>query len=123
MGWPHVRFTGRLLRLSDDVAPSPRPDLFVVAVPPGVVAAARRRARLPTDAPVHTLRLAAEFEVIGEGQERAARSRRLAREEERDILRQMLAWSDRGLSLRTETDWTNGSGPDLFHENLLNHID
>lgn len=144
MKWPYVRFTGVVFTRSkvDDDTPDGipadmskwqnRPDIAIIDVPPGIVARAQKQtspatSSSPPASPPAPLASADEqwcalFELYGQSGEVAGVSQDILSELDADIDKQLVTWSDRRHSLRTETDLHNSRAPEIFHEDHLSYI-
>lgn len=130
--WPYIRFTGIVFRrmpinaeFPDGVPDALRPfqrraDYKFVDIPPGVMLRARSQSRAEVDAEI---KLCALFETYGIDAEHLEEMQRTADEADEDSLRQIRAWSDVGQSMRTETDLSNRSIPELFVEDISDLYD
>lgn len=124
--WDYTRFTNILFarhRISSDnpdgIPPSARRlqrrvDYVFVDVPPGLLLRAAKGARVDVD--VMALKLCAVFETYGIELERLQRRRRSS---ERQAQKEIGAWTDVGLSLRTETDM---GGKDIYCEDMTDFL-
>lgn len=124
--WNYTRFTNILFARHpinadnpDGVPPSARHlqrrvDYVFVDVPPGLLLRAAKGARADVD--VMAFKLCAVFETYGIKLERLQRRRRVS---ERQAQREIRAWADVGLSLRTETDV---GGKDIYCEDMTDFL-
>lgn len=92
---------------------SRRVDFEFVDVPPGIIDRATRKVGMD---PI-SMKLCAVFEMYGMD---TIKAQEREREAEKRTQREIDAWMDVGLSLRTETDV--GSG-DIYKENLMDFVE
>lgn len=95
---------------------------MLVDIPPGIIqravqrVATKARTDFSSESISQISSLCAVFEMYGISSQAAYFSQKYLAFEENDFEKQALAWSDQRLSFRTETDLTNISGPELFHD-------
>lgn len=143
MKWPYIRFTGVVFQRckvnndTPDGIPAHlsqwknKADVVIVDLPAGMVSKAlqRRAARTGrSDSQVphdkrETPSWCALFEVYGENSELAQIDQNILTNFNEDIDTQLNSWSDHRLSMRTETDLNDPTGPQVFHEDYLSYID
>lgn len=133
VGWPLVRFTGivfQRLAVTDenpDGVPDSveefrkKVDYSFVDVPPGVLSRAAQESGFSGD--TGHMHICAIFETYGVDRDEVAAAQEERRKSEEDLDKQLLAWSDVGQSMRTETDVLNVSGPELFHESFIDFLE
>lgn len=138
MNWPYIRFSGIVFKRSkidDDVADGiplqfselqRSGDTLFIDIPPGIL---QRACKQLTPQTIHQTqdwldsKWCAVFEIFGETSEMANISRKFKADFKEDLYLQLNSWSDRRLSLRTETDLSQPDGHELFHEDHLSYID
>lgn len=127
LNWPHVRFTGKILPLppvesdEENAVPEIRYPFHCITLPSGLLKRACKASKVPEE--LANRRLCAVFETYGEGDKRVQETVDEMNIFEKDIHNQLLAWSDRGHCMRTETDLTDLKGPELMHERYLDYLD
>lgn len=103
-----------------------RADIVFIEIPPGILQRARRQLAESDASQVQTFlesNWCALFEIFGETPETSNISQNILTDLHRDLNQQLISWSDRRMTLRTETDLSRTDGPELFHEDYLSHID
>lgn len=92
-----------------------RADYEFVDVPPGLLLRAAKAVKVDVD--VMALKLCAVFETYGVELDRLRRMRRLG---ERQMHNEIRAWTDVGLSMRTETDFGR---KDIYNEDMTDFLE
>lgn len=101
-------------------------DTLFIDIPPGILQRACKQLAgqtLPQTQGWIESKWCAVFEIFGETRETANISRKIMADFKQDFDSQLKAWSDRRLSLRTETDLSQPNGHELYHEDYLSRID
>lgn len=124
--WPYVRYTGILFQKAPISISNPdgipeqlrtlhrRADYKFIDIPHGVTRRADRKSG--GSAGSANVRLCALFETYGIDGEHLRDLQSIADELEESNERQLRAWADVGQSMRTETDLTSKTGPEIFVE-------